>query len=280
MKRWRCVRYRDKALIAVVAAVIGSGDAVSTESCTSGAQGPEASGRRGSGALTIVVKGNNWGEGKPENIQVLLDNVASHFTRHLREGLFETIEIWNSSKGPMILWRLPGRTKYAILLDTIGTRWAQYSYQFAHEFCHLLSGYDRLKGSANSWFHESVCEAASFFVLRSMGVTWRDAPPYPNWRSYAQHLTSYAQLQASKVEPGLPVGSPPGVWLRAHEAQGRRDPTRRDEPTASLRSECCRSSNMIRRAGTQSETSRHRTRRSSNTWRNGRSRHTRAIENL
>ena len=106
-----------RASIVAVAAMLGSGNAVSTESCTSGNQGREASARRDAGALTILVKADNWGEGEPRDIQVLLDNVASHFTRHLREGLSATIEIWNSAHGPMISWRLPGQMAYTILLD-------------------------------------------------------------------------------------------------------------------------------------------------------------------
>ena len=114
------------------------------------------------------------------------------------------------------------------ILDTTGRRWAQYSYQFAHEFCHLISGYDRLKDSANSWFHESLCEAASLFALRSMGKTWRLRPPYPNWSSFAEHLTAYAQQLGNTVEPRTPADGALRAWLRGHEAEARTDPYKRE----------------------------------------------------
>ena len=50
----------------------------------------------------------------------------------------------------MILMRLPGQTSYTILLTANGRLLAQFSYQFAHEFCHLLSGYEQLHESANN----------------------------------------------------------------------------------------------------------------------------------
>ena len=136
--------------------------------------------------MTIDVKGNNWGEGRPQDIKVLLEDVASHMTRHLRESVHAVIEVQNSAHGPQILFREPQQSKYAILLNTGDRLWAQYSFQFAHEFCHLLSDYERLQRNPNSWFHESICETASLFTLRNMATAWEKAPPYPNWRSYAR----------------------------------------------------------------------------------------------
>ena len=172
--------------------------------------------------MTIFVKGDNWGDGKPENIQRLLHNVASHFTSHLREFPSATIDIRRAvTRGPVIVWRAPGQTVYTVCLRTSDRKWDRYSYQFAHEFCHLISGYERLRHSRNRWFHESLCEAASLFALRSMGETWAEKPPYTNWSGYADALTAYADEMEQKVDPRVIGDGAFPAWLRTHEAQGR-----------------------------------------------------------
>ena len=79
--------------------------------------------------------------------------------------------------------------------------WAQFAYEFSHEICHVLSGYERMRGSRNSWFHEVLCELASVFTLRRMAEGWPSSPPYPNWSdlrsgqlsTYADNCTSHAK---------------------------------------------------------------------------------------
>ena len=106
----------------------------------------------------------------------------------------------------------------------MGKRWAQYSYQFAHEFCHLLSDYERLEGSANNWFHESICEVASLFTLSSMATTWEAEPPYPNWSSYTNSLQGLCgKSDVNTVRKELPRDDETGLWLRGHESKGRID---------------------------------------------------------
>ena len=202
--------------------MIGSGSALGIETCVNAQPERDVSTRQDASSLTIFVKGDNWGDGKPEDIHRLLHNVASYFTSHLREFRSVTIDIRSDvTRLPVILWRAPGQTVYTICLSTSDTKWAQYSYQFAHEFCHLISGYERLRHSRNKWFHESLCEAASLFALRSMGETWAENPPYANWSSYAESLTAYAEEMDQKVGPRVIGHGAFPAWLRTHEDQGR-----------------------------------------------------------
>ena len=106
--------------------------------------------------------------------------------------------------------------------------WAQYSYQFAHEFCHLVSNYEQRFGKPNQWFDESICETASLFTLRSMGASWREKPPYSNWRSFARNLTAYADTQAGKVELQPSDNENWDDWFQRHESRGRGDPYNRE----------------------------------------------------
>ena len=180
--------------------------------------------------VTITVKGTNWGMGRPEDIKSLLENVAEHMTRHFREGVHATIDVENSDSpdAPQTRLRERGQTTYTILLNTSDRCWAQYSYQFAHEFCHLVSNYEQRFGRPNQWIDETICETASLFTLRSMGVTWKEKPPYPNWRSFAQSLTAYADTQAAKVESPVPDDEAWEEWFRRYEARGRNEPYDRE----------------------------------------------------
>ena len=174
-------------------------------------------------AVTIEIKGDNWGDVRHRDIKKLLENVASHLTCYLREEVSAVIEVRNRVGNPMILFRRQGQTTYWIMLNTTGKKWAQYSYQFAHELCHLLSDYERLEGSANNWFHESICEMASLFTLRSMAMTWEADPPYQNWSSYAKSLWHYVEECANTVKKEVPGDDEIGPWLRGQEAEGRTD---------------------------------------------------------
>ena len=178
--------------------------------------------------IIVSVEGTNWSGGRPRDIRTLLGNVAQHLTKHLRDPQDAVIKVNYWPNYPMILMRLPGQTSYTILLTASGTHWAQFSYQFAHEFCHLLSGYEQLHESANNWFHESICEMASLFTLKSMGKSWKEAPPYPHWHDYAKHLTQYAENVADTARAKTPRKEAFAVWLRTHEAEGRQDPYRRE----------------------------------------------------
>ena len=63
-------------------------------SCTSSAREEGERSEAGGDSLTITVKGAMGGNGKTENVKaVLLENVALHLTRHLREPLRATVEV-------------------------------------------------------------------------------------------------------------------------------------------------------------------------------------------
>lgn len=126
--------------------------------------------------------------------------------------------------------------RIAIGLTTQGTYWAQFAFQFAHEFCHALAGHSNdwkklwTKGrKANHWLEESLCETASLFALRAMGASWPVTPPYPNWKSYAGVLTKYAADRIDKAATSLPAGTKFSDWFRENEASMREKGTLREK---------------------------------------------------
>jgi hypothetical protein len=128
--------------------------------------------------------------------------------------------------------------RIAIGLSAHDTYWAQYSFQFAHEFCHALANYSnnpqqlvRYPRHANLWLEESLCEPASLFSLRAMSRSWQTTPPYPAWRGYAARLNSYAEQRLALPQNHLPAGTLFTVWFRENQTAMRQNATRRDRNT-------------------------------------------------
>ena len=129
---------------------------------------------------------------------------------------------------PRIPYRASPDEPFVIQLTTRDRYWAQYSFQFAHEFCHTLTNYEEIRANPNGWFHETVCELASVFTLRRMAERWPYSPPHPNWASFAKALARYAEERISRPEVQLPANVALSEWLSSHEEILRRDPYLRD----------------------------------------------------
>ena len=115
-------------------------------------------------------------------------------------------------------------TAIAVGLAAQDTRWTQYSFQFAHEFCHALANFSNnsrpSKSSpsrANYWLEESLCETASLFTLRAMSRSWQNNSPVPAWRDYAAWFNDYAAQRIAAPEHQLPAGIEFAAWFREHE---------------------------------------------------------------
>ena len=182
--------------------------------------------------MEIEVAQGDWGDNRLEDIQVLLQNVASHFATSFRE-----IPDWHivvtptdtEECNPITLYRPGAQGPFSILLPARGRRWAQFSYQFAHELCHVASDFERLRRNPNNWFHEALCELASIFTLRRMAQSWRESPPFPNWSDYAPSLAEYAQNCLAEPAMQLPSGLSLASWLEREEASLRADEYQRDK---------------------------------------------------
>ena len=168
--------------------------------------------------MKIKIQPCDWGKANGKDIQKLLEDVASHILRELRDPFDEIIHVINRPEldTPLAIHRTSNTAPYEVNLTAKDTHWCQYAYQFAHEFCHVLSGHDRLKNNPNNWFHESICELASFFVLRRMAQSWRTHPPYSNWTTYSDSLKSYAQSMIAQHRSLAPTGSF-STWLSRKE---------------------------------------------------------------
>ena len=182
--------------------------------------------------MEIQVVQGNWGDSRQEDIRVLLQNVATHFATGFRETLDWHILVspTNTEEDePMTCYLSSPQEPFRILLQARDKYWAKFAYQFAHELCHVASGFERLRGNPNNWFHEALCELASIVTLRRMAKSWPDNPPYSNWSDYAPSLTEYAQDCLARPERQLPTGLSLGSWLDREEESLRADKYQRDK---------------------------------------------------
>ena len=177
-----------------------------------------------------------FGEASVADVEAVVRSAAEAIWKHCPETRWETrgFRIYPNDPYPITLDE--HRDGFiAIGLTPKGTYWAQFAYQFAHEFGHALAGhsndFEKIRGhdsGKNHWLEESLCEVASLFALRAMGSTWKTKPPYPNWKSFAPHLTSYAQERIDETRKSL-KGETFRAWFRANEASMREKSTIREK---------------------------------------------------
>ena len=182
--------------------------------------------------MKLIVESYGWGEGIPSNIEVLLADVASHLNRLLAEPIEDHITVVPApvhDPTPRTHYRNTLKGPITIQLTACDAYWAKFSYQFAHEFCHVLSDYERLVENPNNWFHEALCELASVFTLRRMAERWPTQPPYPNWTDYAPALSDYADNLLDDENRQMPGGLTLATWLPMCETDLRKDPYIRDK---------------------------------------------------
>ena len=178
--------------------------------------------------LEITVEPNRgWGNAPTSNIKALCENVALHFQEQFREEhkVKGTLTIVYRASGPIAYYRTyfgGALDEYKIGLKVTDTFWAQFSYQFGHEFCHVMMNHDETHpNNPNDWFFEAICELANVWVIRRMGETWAYRAPYPNWIGWRHNLTNYANTLMNKAE--VQYSGTGAEWLERWEERMRHE---------------------------------------------------------
>jgi hypothetical protein len=185
--------------------------------------------------LDIRVQAKAFGSASPADIKVVLSSTASELFCYCPHTQLAGIDVYYRADHPEIDSKRTPAGRIAMALSARDTHWAQYSFQFAHEFCHALANYTdnsrqtiTARLNPNLWFEESLCETASLFSLRAMSRTWQSSPPYPAFRAYAPWLADYAQQRLAQPDNHLPAGTAFAAWFRQHEGALRKDAGHRD----------------------------------------------------
>jgi hypothetical protein len=186
----------------------------------------------------IRVLPNGFGRASSADIAAVLQSAAYELWRQCPRTQLDGIDVYYRADHPQTDFKRTSSGRIGIGIAARDTHWAQYGFEFAHEFCHALANYSnnpqqlvRYPRHANLWLEESLCETASLFALRAMSRSWRTAPPYPAWRSYAPWLNDYVEQRLALPEHHLAAGTPFLVWFRENQSALRQNSNMRDRNT-------------------------------------------------
>ena len=164
------------------------------------------------GTIQIRVQGDDW-KVPPENVKAVLDSTAAQLMEYFPGRQLKPILVSRGSPVPITLNDKGPAGEYRVKLACDSTYWAQYTYQFAHELCHILSNYDHHHGGRNQWFEESLCETSSLFALSRMDNAWATSPPYPNWKNWGIHFDDYLNALLADRKRRLPPDRTMRDWM-------------------------------------------------------------------
>lgn len=183
--------------------------------------------------LTIKVEGEGWGDVRKETIETVLYSVADELLSQLPKKLTAPIVVTHTDSNPIALYERGTKGEYRVQLHASAKNWHLYTYEFAHELCHILSNYEENVGpdtsKYNQWFEETLCETASLFTLKNLAATWKEHPPSPEWSGETEKLTRFFDLLIAEGHRQLPPHSPLASWLESNEDRLRRDPYLREK---------------------------------------------------
>jgi hypothetical protein len=180
-----------------------------------------------SNPLQLVIVEGFWGQVKIEDVRCLLENVAKQILQYFNESFSARIvvECHPHRSAAQVQCRNALIGEHIVLLSH--QDFCSWSYEFAHELCHILSGYHNLQSLPNQWFHETLGELASMFTLKQMAVGWRKSPPKPDWQLFSTTFYEYSEKLVSSSNFQLPSNTILPDWFKANEQRLRSDPYQR-----------------------------------------------------
>lgn len=154
-------------------------------------------------AVTIEINPEGFNASRAD-IRAVCRSAANQLLRHMVDLKKTTVRVSKGAHGPIALFKKGENGEHLIKLATEKLYWAQYAYQFSHEICHVLCGYEN-DCQGNLWFEETLCEVASLYCLRRMSVEWRTNAPYENWKSFSPALRDYTDDIGRNLEDYLEI---------------------------------------------------------------------------
>lgn len=183
--------------------------------------------------VTIRIPPGDWGNTPINDLQMVLDAVASRLGAHFGDRSIGTIDVVPGTNGPLVLYERNADGAYVVQLSARNGRWYQFVYQFSHELCHIYSNFDNKDSPdaarGNQWFEESICEAAALFTLRQLSAQWALHPPAEEWREHAADLQAYAEYFLHEPHRRLPATKSFATWFRANQPDLHANPYFRDK---------------------------------------------------
>lgn len=139
--------------------------------------------------LGIIVKPSpSWGSVSHTDVQILCENIVSHFEEHLRpeNEINDKVNVSRTYIGHNFATLDPDpAVKYQIKIHLIrdmkirADDFYYFALPFAHEFCHILHNFEITSvNNPNLWFQEGISTLGGVWALRAMAKTWRKDSPF------------------------------------------------------------------------------------------------------
>ncbi len=177
----------------------------------------------GGGKLAIRVDAQGWGGGDARRIKTVLDAAAAELLSKFPGRPLPPIRVSRSTQAPVALYERGPGGEIRIELTASGADAGPYVYEFAHEFCHVLSNYERHPHHAvtrnHQWFEEALCEVASLYTLKALALSWQKAAPNAELAAAAPQLRQIAERFEQESHRKLPPGTTLAGWYRASGEQ-------------------------------------------------------------
>lgn len=183
-------------------------------------------------AAIRVIEGG-WGSANLEEIRLVLGLVARQFSAAIDGRAPPPIQVRHRFGSPQVAYDRSVEGEFVIDLTARNERWYQYTYQFAHEYCHVVSRFERKDRGAeivrnNQWFEESLCETASLYGLRKLAAVWPTDPLAARFPGAARVFSQYADELIAQAHRGLPTGLSFSSWYAQNRDALRNDPYHRE----------------------------------------------------
>jgi hypothetical protein len=209
-----------------------AGLAMSLPGYSAAQEAPMAQSRAPVASIRVIEGG--WGSANLEDIRQVLELVARQFPVVFDDRATPQIQVRHRFGAPRVFYDLSPTGEFVVELTARNERWYQYSYQFSHEYCHVLSGFERKERDAqivrdNQWFEESLCEAASLYGLRRLALAWPQDPLSARFPGTARVIGQYAQELLTQPHRRLPQGVAFSAWFADHRVDLRDDPYQREQ---------------------------------------------------
>ncbi len=160
------------------------------------------------GLLTVV--NGNWGATSLAAVRAVLASAYDVLTNAFGTPPDAPVRVARWDQDPRAL---DHKRPYEIRLNARDRYWCQYVYQFSHELCHAMTGFDRHGKHKHKWFEETLGEMASLFVLYRLATVWEETPPRDivGAKDFASNHRSYAEAIQAKCPEVLDSHLP--EWL-------------------------------------------------------------------
>ncbi|MDB5822139.1 MAG: hypothetical protein JWR21_843 [Herminiimonas sp.] len=170
---------------------------------------------------SIHVANGDWGDAKPEEIEILLNEITAEMLTHFPNRRIASIEVSSSSLRPVVLYEKGPENQYRILLAAKGRNWGEYIYEFSHELFHVLANYENHRspqGARHQWFEEMMCETVSLYNLKRLSTGWKEAAPRGEWVSSGPELARFTQRALSDSHRQLPPNTSLPQWFQQNRS--------------------------------------------------------------